>query len=80
MVVLVVTGVDVSVTAVGRRAGDGAGVAVSSDVDIINSAAIVVDIVEVVVGGVSMQQRHGSTDYSRRGSVAGVDAFRDFYC
>ena len=55
--------------------------AVSSDVDVVtNSAAIVVDIVEVVVGGVSMQQRHGSPGYSRRGSVAEVDAFRVFYC
>ena len=52
--------------------------AVSRDVDVVSIAAVVVEV--AAVGDVSMQQRHGSTGYSRRGSVDGVDAFRVFYC
>ena len=76
-------GVDAEVTAVGGRAGGsasggvGPGAAVSSDVDVVvRSTALVV---EVVVGCAPIYQRHGSTDCSRRGSVAVVDAFRVFY-
>ena len=52
--------------------------AVIRDVNVVSIAAVVVEV--AVVGGVPMQQRHGSTGYSKRGSVAGVDAFRVFYC
>ena len=62
------------VTAVGGRAG--AGAAVSSDVDVVSGTALVIEV--EVVGCAPVQQCHSPTGYSRRGSVAGVDAFRVF--
>ena len=70
---------DVDVTAVGGRAGGGVGAAVSSDVSFVVSCTAIVVEVDVVCCA-PMEQRHGSTDYSRRGSVAGVDAFRVINC
>ena len=66
---------DVDVTAVGGRAGGGVGAAVSSDFNVVVSCTAIVVEVDVV-GCAPMEQRHGSTGYSRRGSVAGVDPFR----
>ena len=78
---------------VGGRAGGGAGVglievsggadggpaaAVSSDADVVVSGTAIV--VEVIVGGSPSYQSHGYTGYSKRGSVAGVNAFRVFNC
>ena len=51
---------------------------VSRDIDVVSIAAVVVEV--AAVGGVPIQQRHGLTGYSRRGSVAGVDAFLVFCC
>ena len=45
---------------------------------VVNGTAIVVEV--VVVGCAPMELRHGSTGYSRRGRVPGVDAFRVFCC
>ena len=76
--VIIVAGRDgggADVTAVGGRTGGDAGVAVSSEVDV-----VVIGTALVVVGCAPMDQCHGPTDYSRRGSVAGVDAFRVFCC
>ena len=70
---------DVDVTAVGGRAGGCVGAAVSSDVSVVVSCTAIVVEVDVV-GCAPMEQRHGSTGYSRRGSVAGVDAFRVINC
>ena len=50
----------------------------TSFVDVVTSNAIVVEV--GAVGGVPMQQRHGLTGYSRRGSVAGVGVFGVFCC
>ena len=44
--------------------------AVSRDVDVVSIAAVVVEA--AVVGGVPMQQRHGSTGYSGGGGGGGV--------
>ena len=82
--VAVSSGVDVAATAVGGSGVDVESwrwcwyVADTSFVDVVTSTAIVVEV--GAVGGVPMQQRHGLTGYSRRGGVAGVDAFRVFYC
>ena len=70
---------DVDVTAVGGRAGGGVGAAVSSDFNVVVSCTAIVVEVDVV-GCAPMEQRHGSTGYSRWGNVAGVDAFRVFNC
>ena len=70
---------DVDVTAVGGRAGGGVGAAVSSDFNVVVSCTAIVVEVDVV-GCAPMEQRHGSTGYSRRRSVARDDAFRVFYC
>ena len=67
------------VTAVGGRTGGDAGAAVSSEVDVVVIGTALVVEVEVV-GCAPMDQCHGPTGYSRRGSVAGVDAFRVFCC
>ena len=57
---------DVDVTAVGGRAGGCVGAAVSSDVSVVVSCTAIVVEVDVV-GCAPMEQRHGSTGYSRRG-------------
>ena len=65
------------VSAVRGRADGGPGAVARSDVDVVVSGtAIVVE----VVGCAPIYQCHGSTGYSRRGSVARVDAFRAFCC
>ena len=68
----------VDITAVRGRAGGCAGVAISSDVEVVSSAAIIIEVASV--GGASVQQSHGSSGYSRQGSVAGVDTFGVFCC